>query len=171
MPAQLPHQHAMLRRDRSMAVRTTPAIDGRQAPPEAVLGRLALEHPAAVPGDAPVVREPQEVERAGWRESVTVLPRAPTQARAAEPNQTALLRMHREPEPPEAFREHLQHPVGVRFLLDDDDHVIRVADEDAAATKAWLHLRREPYVEDIVEVNVRQQRRHDPRSVQKLERP
>ena len=69
--------------------------------------------------------------------------------------------MHREPEPPEAFREHLQHPVGVRFLLDDDDHVVRVADEDAAATEAWLHLRREPYVEDIVEVDVRQQRRHD----------
>ena len=48
MPAQLPHQHPMLLRDRFMAVRTTPAIDGRQAPPEAVLGRLALEHPAAV---------------------------------------------------------------------------------------------------------------------------
>ena len=42
MPAQLPHQHPMLLRDRFMAVRTTPAIDGRQAPPEAVLGRLAL---------------------------------------------------------------------------------------------------------------------------------
>ena len=52
MPAQLPHQHPMLLGDRYMAVRTAPAIDRRQAPPEAVLGGLSLEHPAAVPGNA-----------------------------------------------------------------------------------------------------------------------
>ena len=125
MPAQLPHQHPMLLRDRCMAVRTAPAIDRRQTTPKAVLGRLSLEHPATVPADAPVVREPQEVERAGSGNPAAVLRRAPPTARSAEPNQTALLRMHREPEPPEAFREHVKHPVGVRFPLHDDDQSSR----------------------------------------------
>ena len=31
------------------------------------------------------------------------------------------------------------HPVGVRFLLEDNDHVVRIADEDASATETRLH--------------------------------
>ena len=65
VPTQLPHQHPMLLGDRRVAVRAAPAIDSGQTTPEAVLRRLSLEHPAALPGDSPVVREPQEVERAG----------------------------------------------------------------------------------------------------------
>ena len=81
VPPQLRHQHPMLLGNRRVAVHPAPAISGGQGPPEAVLRRLSLEHPAAGPGKSPVVREPQNVERAGWWESVTVLPRAPTTKR------------------------------------------------------------------------------------------
>ncbi len=160
MPTQLRHQHPMLLGNRRVAVHPAPAINGGQGPPEAVLRRLSLEHPAAGPGESPVVREPQNVERAGWWESVTVLPRAPTTSRSAERDQTTLRRVHREAKAPEAFRQHVPHPVGVRFLLEDNDHVVRIADEDASATETRLHLRREPHIEHMVEVDVRQQRRH-----------
>ena len=73
------------------------------------------------------MREPQNVEPAGWWESVTVLPRAPTTSRSAERDQTTLHRVHRETKAPEAFRQHIPHPVGVRFLLEDNDHVVRMA--------------------------------------------
>ena len=62
------------------------------------LRRLSRAH------ESPVVREPQNVERAGWWESVTVLPRAPTTSRSAERDQTTLRRVHRETKAPEAFR-------------------------------------------------------------------
>ena len=130
----------MLLGNRRVAVHPAPAISGGQGPPEAVLRRLSLEHPAAGPGESPVVREPQNVERAGWWESVTVLPRAPTTSRSAERDQTTLRRVHRETKAPEAFRQHVPHPVGVRFLLEDNDHVVRIADEDASATETRLHL-------------------------------
>ena len=94
VPTQLRHQHPMLLGNRRVAVHPAPAINGGQGPPEAVLRRLSLEHPAAGPGESPVVREPQNVERAGWWESVTVLPRAPTTSRSAERDQTTLHRVH-----------------------------------------------------------------------------
>ena len=71
------------------------------------------------------MREPQNVEPAGWWESVTVLPRAPTTSRSAERDQTTLHRVHRETKAPEAFRQHIPHPVGVRFLLKDNDQSSR----------------------------------------------
>ena len=110
VPTQLRHQHPMLLGNRRVAVHPAPAINGGQSPPEAVLRRLSLEHPAAGPGESPVVREPQNVERAGWWESVTVLPRAPTTARSAERDQTTLHRVPREAKAPEAFRQHVPHP-------------------------------------------------------------
>ena len=140
VPPQLRHQHPMLLGNRRVAVHPAPPVNGGQGPPEAVLRRLSLEHPAAGPGESPVVREPQNVEPAGWWESVTVLPRAPTTSRSAERDQTTLHRVHRETKAPEAFRQHIPHPVGVRFLLEDNDHVVRVADEDASATETRLHL-------------------------------
>ena len=126
VPPQLRHQHPMLLGNRRVAVHPAPAIHGRQGPPEAVLGRLSLEHPAAGPGKSPVVREPQNVERAGWWESVTVLPRAPTEARSAERDQTTLRRVHREAKAREAFRQHGPHPVGVsvRRQVDVDQMMV-----------------------------------------------
>ncbi len=111
VPPQLRHQHPMLLGNRRVAVHPAPAVNGGQGPPEAVLRRLSLEHPAAGPGESPVVREPQNVEPAGWWESVTVLPRAPTTSRSAERDQTTLHRVHRETKAPEAFRQHIPHPV------------------------------------------------------------
>ena len=107
VPTQLPHQHLVLLSNRRVTVRRAPAIDRLEAPPEASLRRLSLVHPAAAPGHSPVVRESQEVERARGRESVAVRPGAPPQWRAAESNQPTLLRVHREAEAREAFREHI----------------------------------------------------------------
>ena len=55
----------MLLGNRRVAVHPAPAVNGGQGPPEAVLRRLSLEHPAAGPGESPVVREPQNVEPVG----------------------------------------------------------------------------------------------------------
>ena len=87
----------MLLGNRHVAMYTTPAIDGLQTSPEAVLGRLSRERPSAFPRDSPIVRESQEVEGARWLESVgVILPGPPAICRLAETDETTFLRVHRE---------------------------------------------------------------------------
>jgi hypothetical protein len=105
MPEQLRRQGGPLLLDRLVAVLAAPRRHGRDGPPEADPGRLALHRPVPLERPTPVVGEPQEVERAGafltgtrWGPRRTPLER----------DQPGLLRMEGQAVLPESLREHVQ---------------------------------------------------------------
>jgi hypothetical protein len=57
------------------------------------------------------------------------------------------------------FAEYLLHPLCIVPPLEADDKVIGIADQPGTPAQAWLDLPLEPAVEDMVQVEVAQQRR------------
>ena len=67
--------------------------------------------------------------------------------------------MQFEPELPEPLRQFGPEPFGIRLHLESHHDVIGEAHDDHVAVRLLLTPRLDPQVEDIVEVDVRQQRR------------
>ena len=64
MAAELLVQHRPLFRHRQVALATAPCVETTHGPGEPGLGRLALHHPAPLPGAPPIMGEPEHVEAA-----------------------------------------------------------------------------------------------------------
>ena len=60
--------------------------------------------------------------------------------RPLEPDQPGLLRVEGQAVLPESLRQHVQDPARVFLAREDHDDVVRVADRDAPALQAWLHV-------------------------------
>jgi hypothetical protein len=56
------------------------------------------------------------------------------------------------------FAEHVQHPAGIVFVVDGDDHVVRVPHHECLGPKSRLHFPREPRIQDLVQIDVREER-------------
>ena len=70
--------------------------------------------------------------------------------------------MKLKPVPSEALGQHVEHAPRILFLREDEDQVVRVADEQRTASQPWLHVVREPLVHDRMQVDVREPWRDDP---------
>jgi len=79
----------------------------------------------------------------------------------AKIEEPGLLGVQRQPEPLESLREDRQDPPRIRLMLEDEHEVVGVAHERRATAKARPDLSLEPAVEDLVEVDVRQDGRDD----------
>ncbi len=65
VPAHLLTEYLIMLGDRSVSIRATPLGYRPDGPGETARRRLPLDHPIALPGTTPVVREAQQVERPG----------------------------------------------------------------------------------------------------------
>ena len=103
--------------------------------------------------------EPQQVEGAGPGLSIPVFGRCQrSPVRAPKINQPGLLRVKRQAIFRHSLRQHLYDSPRVLLALEDDDYIIRVADQNRTADKSRSDLSREPLIERLVQVDVRQQR-------------
>ena len=105
-----------------------------------------------------VVREPKEVER--LRSTLPALP--PVRFREpAELYKTGLLRVQLQPERCQPLPHRLHEPLRIPAVLEPQDEVIGIAhDVRLAPDLPRSPLAREPVVEYMVQVHVRQQRRY-----------
>jgi hypothetical protein len=130
-------------------------FDFPQGGPKPVAPGLSPEHELTAPGAATDVRKTKKVERLGLSQT----PLCPVRRReAAELDQAGFLRVHRQPK---LLQSHLHgplEPLGVTCFVKSDDNVVSVPNNyDVPLGMAFAPLVR-PEVEDIVKIDICQQR-------------
>ncbi len=154
MPSHLRRQRLVLRGDRLVPVSFAPEghlLDGSR---EAALGGLVLHHPVPLPGLGPEVGEAEEIEASSLGRLGT--------AWATEVEQPRLLWVEPQAVLTESFRQHAHDLAGVVLALEHDHEVVGVADQGRLTAQARLDHLGEPPVEDLVKVDVCQQRGDHP---------
>ena len=147
-------QPLTLLRDRF--VHTSPQffLDGSQLGPHPVPARLPLKLEEALSGAAADVREAKKVERLRFAKTA---PRSILGRKAAELDQASLVRMQRECELLRPLLQCCMKALGISLVLEAADNVVGVAHEDDAAGGVVMTPPVCPQVEDVMEVDVRQQ--------------
>ena len=114
---------------------------------------------AALPGRRAAVRETQEVEALG----LPLAARPSIRRRvAAEFEESRFVGVQGQTEPREAFAQLGEKLLGVVSMLEAHDEVIGKADDDHVAVRLPLPPSLGPEVEDVVQVDIRQQRADTP---------
>src|SRR5262249_19788728 len=65
--------------------------------------------------------------------------------------------MERQPIPCKPLAQHTKDAFGVKHILERHDGIIGEADKGTSACKPWSHLVLEPFVQHVVQEDVRQQ--------------
>ena len=155
MPTHYARQPSSLFRDRE--VRATPEFGFHlsELRPHPSPHRLALEQEPSLPRSPANMRETEEVERL----RLSKLPPAPISVRMpTELNQTGLVSVKLEMEPRETLAERLLEPLGIATMLEADHDVVGETHDDNVTPRMPPPPLVGPKVEDIVQINVRQQR-------------
>jgi hypothetical protein len=133
---------------------TTPRIDGLDGPSQTRTPRLACQTPAPSQTPTPIQREAQEVEGARTFALLLLL-------WSRKGQQARFVRVEGQSLTLQPLWQHLSDALGIFPMLKTDDKVIRIADEAGTTTQAWLYLLGKPQVENVVQIDVAQQRRQD----------
>jgi hypothetical protein len=121
--------------------------------------RLSQYREMPLPSFPATVRKPQKVERRWW--AVATIARISFR-QAAELDDSRFIGMQCEPELGESLAQFRQKPFCILTMLKSRNKVIRKADEDALPARLLPSPLLDPEVENIVEVDVRQQRADTP---------
>ena len=121
-------------------------------------GRGAPHHVAPAPGLAADVREAHEVERLRSPESPLC---STLGGEPSELDQARLLGLQLKCEPGKPLAQARQEPFGVAMVLETRNEIISEPHDDHVATCVPPSPLVGPLVEDVVEVDVREQRRYD----------
>ena len=99
----------------------------------------------------------KEVERGSTRVRVACAICPPW----AEVDEACLVRMEREPKPRKTLAQDRQDALGVDDVVERHDRIVSEPDKGATPRKARSYLRLEPFIEHVVQENVREARRND----------
>ena len=113
------------------------------------------DHKVAFRVRATVVREPEE--RECFRFPFAAFP-AIRRRKASERDQPRLLRMDLQPKLRQPLLKISQKPFSVRLMLKSGDEIVGVADNNHVTARDFLSPYLDPQVEDIVQVQISQQR-------------
>lgn len=156
VPPQLGAEHSVLHPDRPMANGPQPFGQHLQAASESILGRFPLDHPIPFAGDRPEVGEPQKRKRPQF--SLAFSPAlGPLKAQ-----QPGLFRVKTQSVLGEPLRQDRHEPIGVVLALKRQDGVVSKAHQEGSPLEAGLHRFLEPAVQDLMEVDVTEQRGDHP---------
>src|SRR5262249_18555998 len=97
----------------------------------------------------------EEIERAGRRSGRIPRPGS-GQRGTTEGHQTRLLRMEGQTVFGETLGDHFHHAPRVRLVSETNHEIVREPDQERVAPQAGLYLVEEPFVQHIVQVDVRQ---------------
>ena len=147
-------QPLTLLRDRFMHASPQFFLDGSQLGPHPVPARLPLKLEEAPSGAATDVSETKKVERLRFTKAT---PRSIRCRKAAELDQASLVRMQRECELLHPLLQVGAKALGVSLVLKASDNIVGVAYEDDVTVSVVLTPPLRPQVEDVMEVDVRQQ--------------
>jgi len=130
-------------------------LDFLQLRPQALADRLALHGEVPVPVFPTQVRESQKVERLGlaFPSAFPVPLGIPPELDPAR-----FLRVQFQSKLPQPFPEILPKTVSFRRVLEPQDRIIGLAHDDHVSSCVFLAPRVHPEVEDVVQIDIRQQR-------------
>jgi hypothetical protein len=159
VPSQFAADLCVLLGQGGVPVPPAPLVELPQEPGDPVGRRPALHRPLSPTGLLPEVSEAQEVEAP--RDFVLLLPIRLRTARPVESHQTSLVRVEAKAVFGESLRQYLQNPTGILLQLEHHDEVIGKTDQMRRPMQPGLDLCLKPFVQYLVEVDVRQDRRDD----------
>ena len=139
-----------LRRDRQVPVFLAPFVHRFERAGETAFRRDLANDIVAFPRPRPDMGEAEEVERRG-----RCHPAAPTGASPSEVHVARLGFMEREPVSTETFAQHIKQPLAAVAVFEGDDKIIGESHQLAPAPEARLGRFLEPFVQHVVQENVR----------------
>jgi len=111
-----------------------------------------FHHGTSLPRPAPVMGEAEEVKRVRL-----VSPMRPRRFRSrSKADQPRFVGVNGQTVFLKTFWEYLHYTSGILFTGEAQYEVVRVTDQEYAASKARLHFLLDPFVKHIVQINVRQ---------------
>ncbi len=130
-------------------------FDVLQPRPHALTDGLALDGKEPLPGFPADVREPQKVERfrLTFPSMFPALFGVPPELDPAR-----LVRMEFQAKLPQSFPEILQKAIRFRLVLETYDVIVRIPHDDDVSLCALLAPRIRPKIEDMVQIDIGQQR-------------
>src|SRR5436305_5901727 len=137
-----------------MSPAATPLPDSGQRLGQSPRGRFALDYPVTFAALAPVVREPKERKSArpiGLSQLLLV-------SRYLEGHQPGLFGVKSQTIASNSFWQDFLHTASIPFPGEDDQQIVRVADQDRPPSKTGLDLFLKPPVHHFMQVQVGQQR-------------
>src|ERR1700686_2804535 len=152
-----PHHRAQiggLSRDRLMPFAPRPVRNRRQRAGETVLCRYLPPHILACPRLAPDVGEAEEGERATIRLRMV----SPIWSVVAEIDEARLVGMECESVPCKAFTQNAKDPLGIEEVRERQHGIVSEADKGTSPLETWAHLDLKPFVQHVVQENVREAR-------------
>src|SRR5690349_23465089 len=139
-----------------MPVVPTPVRDRSQCPGEATFCRHLPHHIATLPRLSPHVGEAEEIERG----AVCGRMRGPLRPVEAEVDEARLVGMESESIPGQTLAQYRQDPLGIEKALEGHHQVISVPDKDSSPLQARSDVPFEPFVQHVVQVDIRKARRN-----------
>src|SRR5690242_2568607 len=139
-----------------MPIVPAPVRDRSQRPGEAAFSCNSPHHVVALLRLSPDVGEAEEIERG------TVCGRMNGAIRSfeAEVDEARLVGMEGESIPGKTLAQHCQDPFGIEKVLEGHHQVVSVPDKDSSPLQARSDVPFEPFVQRIVQVDVRKARRN-----------
>jgi len=142
----------MLVAEGPVAVFPTPIIHCGHRAGKAAFGRYLPDHVLAVPRPSPDMGQTEEVEagpiRCGMACAVSPW--------WAEVDDTCLVRMEREPKTSKTLAQHRQDALSIDNVVECHDRVVSEADKGAIPLETRPHLGLEPFVQHVVQEDVRE---------------
>src|SRR3989339_22393 len=140
--------------NRFMPIPPAPLGDLPQRPAYPFPRCFPLNHPVSLSGFPPVMGEPEKIKGVG--------PFTGILSWTGKGHQSGLLRVQRKSESRKPLWEHFQHLFSILSALKSQYHIISEANHENRCPHPWLHLLFEPLVQNIVKVNIAEQRRDTP---------
>src|SRR6202158_4134712 len=150
-----PHHRAQmgaLVRDRLMPVAPPPGRNPRQGAAVTVPPRYLPHHILACPRLAPDVGEAEEGERGTIRLRMV----SPIWSVVAEIDEARLVSMECESIPCKALTQNAKDPLGIEEVLERQHGIVSEADKGTSPHETWAHLGLKPFVQHVVQENVRE---------------
>ena len=147
-------QMGVLVADGLMPVYPTPSRNRRQRSGVTVLCRYLPHHILACPRLAPDVGEAEEGERGTIRLRMV----SPIWSVVAEIDEARLVGMECESIPCKALTQNAEDPLGIEEVLERQHGIVSEADKGTSPLETWPHLDLKPFVQHVVQENVREAR-------------
>ena len=147
----------MLLSERQVQIAPAPIRDRGERTPVTILRRHLSHKGLAFQRPPPDVGEAEKVERRARR-----LRMPAWRALDPEVHQPRLGRVEREPVPTKTLAQDGEEASRGQEVLEGRNQVVGVPDQQTVPLKAWFRLRREPSIQHVVQVDVREKRREHP---------
>src|SRR5271166_5568726 len=144
----------LLVRDGLMPIDPTPSRHRRQRSGVTVLRRYLPHHILARPRLAPDVGKAEEGERGTIRLRMV----SPIWPVVAEINEARLVGMECESIPCKSLTQNAENPLGIEGILERHYGIVSESNKRTSPLAAWLHFEFEPFIQHVVQKNVREAR-------------